>query len=176
MATRAKTKAKASDPYQDFAIAIELVGKGQYKKAKSTLEKLRKSAAEDSRLTARIDCYVKICDRRLFPKAGPPADGEAAYDHGVFAHNRGDYEAARSHYNIAIKMVDEKDTAPILVALAATEAEAGEKTAPLTYLKKALQIDENVRFLALGDPDFERLRQTDAFRRLVAPPRMTLGS
>jgi len=168
MATRAKPKTR--DPYQDFGTTVELVAKGQYKKAQSAFEKLRKATADDSRLTARIDSYLKICDRALLPKAGPAVDGEAAYDRGVFAHNQGDYETARSCYKTALKKVDDKDSAEILVALAATEARAGEKTAPLTYLKKALQIDVNVRYLALGDPDFERLRQTDAFRRLVAPP------
>ena len=168
MATRAKPK--TPDLYKDFATAVELLAKGQYKKAQSALQKLRKAAADDSRLTARIDSYLKICGRALLPKADPAMDGETAYDRGVFAHNRGDYETARSCYKTALKKVDDKDSAEILVALAATEALAGEKTAPLTYLKKALQINGDVRYLALGDPDFERLRQTDAFQRLVDPP------
>jgi len=163
MATRSTKK---SDSYQDFTQAIELIHKGDYKKAQSALEGLNKKA-DDPRLSSRIESYLKICERSLAPEPGAAKDAESGYDRGVVAHNQGDYESAKTSFKAALKKADDKESAQILVALAAVEAKSGESTAALTYLKKGLQTDASVRFLALGDPDFERLRQTDAFRKLV---------
>lgn len=164
MATRSGNTSK--DPHKDFGKAVELVHKGEYAKARTALQALAK-IEDDPRLKARSETYLKICDRVLATAASPDEGTENPYQSGVFAHNRGDYENARTHYKAALKKVKGEESAEILVALAATEAKAGESTAALTYLKKALQTDTSVRFLALGDPDFERLRQTDAFKRLV---------
>jgi len=53
--------------------------------------------------------------------------------------------------------------------MASSEAGQGNRDKAIGYLKKAIQMKSELRFMARSDPDFEPLAETSEFRELVRP-------
>src|SRR2546426_829203 len=77
-----------------------------------------------------------------------------------------DYEQALGHLDKALKMSPGDDR--ILYIMASTQALKGDREQALTMLQEAIQINPDNRIHAQQDPDFEPLRDDDAFIDLVS--------
>ena len=64
---------------------------------------------------------------------------------------------------LAGELADRPDSAGTLYNLACAEARAGRSEDALFHLRRALELDERFRDNAVGDPDFESIRDDPRF-------------
>ncbi len=97
------------------------------------------------------------------------ADGVAeVFDQAVFYHNSGQHECALETYSRALKL-SKKDQDHIYYAMAATELSMGNTEAALQNLETAIQMNQENRFFANNDPDFQILATDKKFQELIHP-------
>ncbi len=82
--------------------------------------------------------------------------------------NNGDYDAAEGLARAVLAEDPHQDLA--LYLLASVEARRGRFDAALSYLGQAIAISPEARAQARFDPDFEPLRDNEAFRELTETP------
>ncbi|MBP7146688.1 MAG: hypothetical protein KBD01_04020 [Acidobacteria bacterium] len=119
-------------------------------------------------MSDRARVHLASCERKL--AAEPPAPGDAAewLVRAVFLSNSGDIDGALD----AFRHAEEQGVAPgrLHYAKAAALALAERNDEALEELRLAIEADPNNRAHSLGDPDFERLRETAGYVELVEPP------
>ena len=156
------------DVYSSYEEALRLLHDGKYEKAKTLLQKLVPSASDHLELLARINALLKVCQKRLTEQEVPNLKPDQLIDRGVMLHNAGQYQEALRHFEQAAKASKSggvQDYA--LYAMAATEAVLGNTDKAIQHLKKAIELKNELRFLARYDPDFAHLAEHSEFRELV---------
>ncbi len=120
-------------------------------------------------VSARARTFSKVCDNNLrTQKKYSPVTPEEIFDQGVFHHNAGQYDQALVHYSRALKL-SKGNRDHILYAMAATAISTGNTDDALKHLEKAIQINQENRFFAHNDPDFEPLTTDQEFQKLIFP-------
>jgi uncharacterized protein HemY len=82
--------------------------------------------------------------------------------------NNGDEAAAEALVNTVLREVPHHDLA--LYLLAAVEARRGAVDEALLLLNRAMSVNPEIRAQARHDADFEMIRDSDAFQRLIDSP------
>ena len=82
--------------------------------------------------------------------------------------NQDDDDQAEALASSALEESPEQDLA--LYLLAAVNARRGDHEAALTYLSRAFDVRPDARAQARHDPDFDDLRDSDAFHALLEVP------
>jgi len=119
-------------------------------------------------LLERSRVYLAICERELERWPAEPQTVEERVTAATAALNNG--EEVRAERLARAVLADDPRHDLALYLLAAIEARRGAVDAALSYLRKAIDVSPEASAQARHDPDFEGLRQTDAFRELTAPP------
>ncbi len=119
-------------------------------------------------LADRARVHLIACERKLAPDAPAPVTAEEWLRHGVSLANAG--RAAD-----ALRAFDKAEGLGFAVgrvhyARASALALDGQLDEALAQLKLAIGVDAEHRAHSLGDPDFERLRETAGYVALVEPP------
>ncbi|MFB3067907.1 MAG: hypothetical protein ACE1ZI_01440, partial [Acidobacteriota bacterium] len=78
------------------------------------------------------------------------------------------YDQALANYSRALKL-SKTDRDHILYAMAATALSVGNTDDALKHLEKAIQLNQENRFFAHNDPDFEPLTTNQEFQKLIFP-------
>jgi tetratricopeptide (TPR) repeat protein len=169
---RAQKSRKAhveKDVYALYEESLRLLHGGKYDKAKSQLHKLLGLASEHLELVARINGLLKICERRLVEPQAPEQTPGALIDRGVMLHNLGQYDEALKCYERAAQKAAKTGNLQDAVqyAMAATEAAMGNTDKAIQHLRKAIELNAELRFMARSDPDFAKLAENNEFRELA---------
>jgi tetratricopeptide (TPR) repeat protein len=150
-----------------FEKGVKAFGRKDVDRARTHLEALIETHADQSDLVERARSYLAMCDRADGPKAPRPRTYEELLNYGVVLHNRGEHADAAKYLQQAVDKEPKSEHA--LYCLAAAQARAGEIAAAVKALRSAIQINPASRNQARQDPDFEALRGDDAYAALVAP-------
>jgi hypothetical protein len=163
-------------PTQDEAAALRAFERahkefvrGHFGEARQLFRALVEKHAGVSEVTARARTYLAIAESRLRSEPSLPRDADSLYDRGVIELNRGDYVAAQELFERALKR--EPSAAHIHYGLAATRSRLGSIDSALESLRRALEIQPNLRIRAQHDQDLTALRNDPEFERLVFAPR-----
>ncbi len=173
MASKRKTAKSAAGDAQylaaldAFAAALETFGKGDFAKARKAFEAIAGSNPDEIALTARAETYIRACDARM--REAPAAAGTADefYYEGVVLLNRGEFDAARERLDRALQI--EPRLAKALYSRASVHALLGDAGAAVDDLRLATDLDPTIRFQAVNDPDFDKVRDEAAFIDIVEP-------
>ena len=152
-----------------YAQALSLLHQKKHKPASKQFTRLIETFPGEIEVITRAQSFLRICDRHLpEPQKDPARTPEEIFNQGVFYHNDGRYDKALGDYSRALKL-SKKNNDHIYYAMAATELSMGNADDALNHLEKAIQLNEENRFFAYNDPDFEPLATNNRFRNLIHP-------
>ncbi len=121
-----------------------------------------------SELVDRARTHLHSCQQRLQTENPTPTDGQGWLLEAVVRANEGNLDGSLEAFDKAL--ADGAEEAKVYYARA-TALAAGERSdEAISSLAKAIELDPENRAFALGDPDFERLREHHGFVELVEPP------
>jgi tetratricopeptide (TPR) repeat protein len=150
-----------------FTAAVELLHNGDLEEAKKQFEGIVADAADEPNLAERARLFARVCERRMAPpRTGSLAPDEQYLD-AVVMSNRGDTEGA-------IRLLDalvqgDPGSAKYLYARASAHALRGNAEAAVGDLRQAINVEPRIRFQAVNDPDFEKVREEPAFIDIIEP-------
>jgi tetratricopeptide (TPR) repeat protein len=151
-----------------FEKAMKALGRREYEKAKTGFEGLIEGHPEERDIVERARAYRMLCERALERRpAYRPKGFEDLLNHGVFLHNRGEFEDALKVLRQAAEIHPRNEH--VLYCLAATTARAGDRAAALKALRSAISASPASRTQARSDTDFDALRDDAEFAALVHP-------
>ena len=153
-----------------FEKAAKALGKHDWDRARDHLDTLIESHPEQRDLIERARAYRAVCERALLEaRKAPfkPKGFEDLLNHGVFLHNRGEFEEALKVLRQAAEIHPKNEH--VLYCLAATAARAGDSAAALKALRSAIAVSPANRAQARGDSDFDPIREDEEFIELVHP-------
>lgn len=151
----------------EYTSGVEAMRKGEFESALELFGKVRGLAPHEPELADRASIYTRICERKLAP---PPSDPEAADDRfrkAVFLMNGGDVDEALQLLNRAV--AEDPMCVDVLYVRACAWALKGAAEKAVGDLRQAIAVDPKVRFQAINDPDFERIREEPAFIDVIEP-------
>lgn len=149
-----------------FEKAMKALGKHDYEKARDHFDQIVESFPEERDMVERARTYRAMCERAADRKgSGRPKTFEDHLHQGVFLHNRGDYDAALKLLRQATEMSPRNEDAHYCLAAAA--ARSGDADTAVKSLKAAVALSADARAQARLDPDFESLREDEAFLEIL---------
>jgi tetratricopeptide (TPR) repeat protein len=143
----------------------------EFEKAIRCFEDVISEHSEEPEIQERAKVLVHACEKKLQEQEkGRPVlrSAEDHYNVGVADLNRRNLPSAIQHLEHALKLAPKADH--VLYALAAANAIQGNSDGALGYLKQAVHLRPQNRFLAARDNDFESLHENPEFQELVTPP------
>ncbi len=151
---------------KNYESALGLLRKGDFERAKEQLRAVQVAAPKELELVDRAEIYLRVCDRKLAAEPDEPS-GSQLYRQAVFLSNAGESDAA-------IELLDRvlaEDPASIecLYVRACAWALKGVADKAVRDLRQAISLDPKVRFQAVNDPDFEKIREEPAFIDIIEP-------
>ena len=151
-----------------FEKGMKALGKRDYEKAKDQFESLTSAFPEERDLLERARAYLALCGRHLEKRpAFRPKTFEELLHHGVYLHNRGEYEEAVKFMRQAAEIHPRNEH--VLYCMAATAARAGDNATALKSLRQAVGAGPANRAQARQDPDFDTLREDEEFLSILYP-------
>lgn len=148
-----------------FEAAHKEFARGRFTEARSQFRALVEKYASVSEVTARARTYLAVSEARLRTELALPRDADSLYDRGVIELNRGEYVAAQELFERALRR--EPEAAHIHYGLAASRARLGAIDTALKSLRRALDLQPNLRIRAQRDQDLNPLRSDPEFEQLV---------
>lgn len=148
-----------------FESAHKEFTRGRFAEARNQFRVLVDKYPTVSEVAARARTYLAISESRLRTELTPPRDADSLYDRGVIELNRGEYVAAQELFERALKR--DPEAAHIHYGLAASRARLGAIDTALKSLRRALDIQPNLRIRAQRDMDLNSLRSDPEFEQLV---------
>lgn len=145
--------------------------KHDWNKAQRLFEKIVEDYGPDhtlSEIVERARTHAKTCEKQLAAEAEPPKTPEEMLLHGVGLANAGDTNGALEALDKALELGAEP--ARVHYVRASAFALDEQHDAAAEALQKAIELDPTNRAFSLGDPDFERLRETAGYASMVDPP------
>ncbi len=172
MATKNDESAKAPRAGYDAALtiytsAIEAMHTGDFGKARELFASIELQIGDEPELVERTRTYIRVCDQRLAPSSDEPADAEARYFAAVLKSNEGEFDEALRLIDQAL--AERPHLATYVYTRASIYALLGRVHESVSDLRQALASDPSIRFQAVNDPDFERIREEPAFIDVIEP-------
>jgi tetratricopeptide (TPR) repeat protein len=161
---------RSSQALELFEKAVRALGKKDYERARDLLDGLIESHPEERDLLERARSYRTFCERTLQEAKRPnfrPKNFEDMLNHGVFLHNRGEFEEALRVLRQAAEIHPRNEH--VLYCLAATAARTGDNATALKALRSAIAASPANRAQARSDSDFDPLRDDEEFISLIHP-------
>ncbi len=156
-----------SKAVESFGSALETMRKGDYDKAKEALLELHGSLVAEPELAERIRSYVRICEHRTSPEPATPQSVVDCYERAVFELNNGEWDTAIRLLDQALQQ--EPNSVNCLYTRAAAWALQGKADRAVSDLRQAISTEPSIRFQAVNDTDFERIREEPAFIDIIEP-------
>jgi tetratricopeptide (TPR) repeat protein len=153
---------------QAYEAGIKLMHAEEFEKAIRCFEELVAEHPEEPEIQERAKVLIHASEKKLQEKARTVLrSADDHYNVGIADLNRREITSAIQHLEHALKLNPKGDH--VLYALAAASALQGDRDQSLNYLKQAIQLRPENRFLAVRDADFELLQEDPDFRQLVTP-------
>jgi len=153
-----------------FERAAKALGRHDWERARDLLDSLIESHPDQRDLLERARAYRAVCERALLEARKTPFRPKGFEDllnHGVFLHNRGEFEEALKVLRQAAEIHPKNEH--VLYCLAATAARAGDTTSALKALRSAVAASPANRAQARSDSDFDPIREDEEFIEIVYP-------
>jgi tetratricopeptide (TPR) repeat protein len=154
-----------------YSEAMELfVNQRDWSGAHEKLKRLVDTFAYDKELEEMVDrarMHLRVCQRKLDPPGWSPSSGEEWLLEGVLLSNQAKLDEAIAAFEKALD--GSADPAKVHYSKAAALALAERDEEALSALREAIEANPEFRVYALGDPDFQRLRENAGFVTLVEP-------
>jgi tetratricopeptide (TPR) repeat protein len=151
---------------ETFEKAMKALGKHDYERAREHFDALLEGFPEERDLLERARSYRAVCERALEKRPSfRPKTFDEMLHHGVYLHNRGEYEEALKFLRQAAEIHPRNEH--VLYCMAATAARAGDSATALKSLRQAVSAGPANRAQARHDPDFESLREDEEFLSIV---------
>ena len=155
--------------YKLYEQGLKFLHRNSYEKARNKFTQLLEKFPTDIEVTSRAKTFIQICDRHLDLKQNQPAlTPEVIFNQAAIHHNAKRYEEALETLSQAIKLTPKRKD-HIYYSMAAAEVCIGNTTQGLAYLRKAITMNEENRFFANNDPDFEPIADNPEFEELIHP-------
>ena len=148
-----------------FEQAHKEFSRGRFADARNQFRSLVDRYPNVSEVAARARTYLAVAEARMRAEIALPRDADSLYDRGVIELNRGEYVAAQELFERALKR--EPEAAHIHYGLAATRARLGAIDTALASLRRALDLQPNLRIRAQRDHDLSSLHSDPEFEQLV---------
>jgi tetratricopeptide (TPR) repeat protein len=159
---------RSQQALDQFEKGMKALGKRDYERARDHFESLTSSFPEERDLLERARADLALCARSLEKRpAFRPKTFEELLHHGVFLHNRGEYDEALKCLRQAAEIHPRNEH--VLYCLAATLARSGDGPAALKALRSAVTASAGNRTQARTDADFDALREDEEFIAIVYP-------
>ena len=120
---------------------------------------------EERELVDRARVYLTVCQRQRRDPRPALSEPEDFYYAAVLEKNRGNVSEAIAHLNQAAR---KNGGGKVEFLLACCYAQQGDLETALGHLQKAIQEDQRHRVLARHDRDFDSVRETPEFQKLLA--------
>jgi tetratricopeptide (TPR) repeat protein len=144
---------------------MEALQRKAYADAASAFESLIAGYPGERALLDRARLYLDLCRREIARRPAEPRTPEERLTAATAALNRGDDGTAERLAQSVLSEDPRHDLA--LYLLASVESRRGNTDQALGYLRDAIAISPEARAQARHEPDFEPLRDLDAFRELT---------
>jgi len=151
----------------EYEAALELLRKEDFAAARERFQGIAKSYPQESELVERSRTYAKICDHRLFIDPLDISNADECYYRAVILANEGKAEEAVSLLDRAL--VQDPTSVRVLYARACAWALQKDAERAVSDLRSAISVDPTIRFQAINDTDFERIREEPAFIDVIEP-------
>lgn len=151
----------------DYGKGMGLLRKGDYDTAHNLFAKISSENAGEPELAERAGTYARICESRLQPPAAAPATPAERYESAVLMTNRGELDGAIQLLNEALGQ--DPTAVNCLYVRASAWALKGSADQAISDLREAIAIDPKIRFQAVNDSDFEKIREEPSFIDIIEP-------
>jgi tetratricopeptide (TPR) repeat protein len=154
---------------QVYEAALKLMHAEEFGKAIRCFEDIVSEHSEEPEIQERAKVLIHACEKKLQENERTVfKSAEDHYNVGIADLNRRDLVSAIQHLEHALKLAPKAEH--VLYALAAANGIQGNSEHAINYLKQAIHLRPQNRFLAARDSDFESLQENPDFKQLVAPP------
>jgi tetratricopeptide (TPR) repeat protein len=151
---------------KDYDRGVASLQKKKLDEAERRFVDLIQKYPEEKELVDRARVYLTVCQRqRRDPRPALLSEPEDFYYAAVLEKNRGNVAGAIAHLNQAAR---KNGGGRVDFLLACCYAQQGDLETALNYLQKAIQDDQRHRLLARHDRDFDPVRETPEFQKLLA--------
>ena len=150
-----------------YAHGLEQLSGKDYVSAKQSFEEAMKAATNEPELIQRARSYKAVCEHNLAAPPAEPVTAEERYSRAVFLSNAGEWDAAVTLFDQVL--AEEPTSVRSLYARACSWALQGSTDHAVADLRRAITVDPTVRFQAVNDPDFARVREEPAFIDIIEP-------
>lgn len=166
-----ENKTVPSESYQQalqaYCAALKQFHDKNYAAAQEAFRAIERENPDEPELGDRARNYALISERRQASSAPSPTTAEEYYRQGVLQLNGGAHDAALDSLNSALTA--NPSSADYLYARASLYALQGKAEQAAADLRKAITSNPKLRFFAVNDPDFERVRDEAVFIDVIEP-------
>jgi tetratricopeptide (TPR) repeat protein len=148
-----------------YEAAVRLMQEGKYDKAKAAFEKMLESGPSD--FADRIRMYINACLQQLSREKAAFTSNEERYDYAVSLLNDGNYEDARTEFQVILDRDANADYA--FYGLAVLSSMTGDTQKCLEHLTEAIRQNPRNRIQARSDSDFQDMADDPRFTELLYP-------
>lgn len=151
----------------NFSSGVQLVQERNFAKAKAVFNEILGSLKDEPVLAERSRMYLAVCEKRLAPVSEPGSTADDLYYRAVLESNNGNSSEAIKLLDQALQQTP--NSAKLLFARASAWALSANASAAVSDLRQAIALDPTLRFQAVNDSDFERIREEPGFIDIIEP-------
>jgi len=150
---------------KDYDRGVSALQKKKLDEAERNFTDLIQKYPEERELVDRARVYLTVCQRQRRDPRPALSEPEDFYYAAVLEKNRGNVAEAIAHLNQAAR---KNGGGRVDFLLACCYAQQGDLETALAHLQKAIEEDQRHRVLARHDRDFDPVRETPEFQKLLA--------
>ena len=147
--------------------AVGFLQRRNFSRAADQFKKLVNEFPEEIDLNERSQRYLQVCGRQEIEVLAPKTVEERVYA-ATLALNAGDERGALNQLETA--EADSADREEVQYMLAVVHATSGNKEAAVNYLRQAIELNPDNRFLARHEASFDAFQEDDVVKQLLASP------
>ena len=148
-----------------YETALKLMQAGKYEKAHEAFNKMLATAPQD--FADRIRMYISACVAQIHKGSTSFQSHEERYDYAISLLNQGNYEDAREHLQTIL--LKEKSADYAFYGLALLSSMTGDSDTCINHLTEAIRLNNQNRFQARLDSDFDGVADDPRFTELLYP-------
>jgi outer membrane protein assembly factor BamD (BamD/ComL family) len=151
-----------------YESGLQALQQRQYVEAAQRLRSVVAEFPEEKELHERAQLYLNVCERQLAPRDATPQTIEERVYAATLAINAGAYDRGLTELESLSREHPDNDHVHYMLAVAHTLRR--DLVPALTSLQRAVELNQENRFLAWQDADLEALREHPRFRVAVGVP------
>jgi tetratricopeptide (TPR) repeat protein len=148
-----------------YETALKLMQAGKFDKAHTAFTAMLETAPQD--LADRIRMYISACVAQIDKGSTKFQSHEERYDYAISLLNHGHYEDAREHFHEIL--LKEKAADYAFYGLALLASMTGDTGKCIEHLTEAIRLNNQNRFQARLDSDFDSVADDPRFTELLYP-------